>query len=353
MRWQPFGLIAILLIIVIAVVLSKPAQPEDIAKKYYKALESGNFAKAYELLYIPEQDKEFLTKENFIKQQKTIEENEGKITEFTLDTMERTNNFNEGLLEVFGDDEDKQQYGKDRYREYEVVVCREKSQPNKDCLKVVNKSEKKKPIWQINSDYLIEYRRINTLSGLDVKIDGTDITESDKEGGYDFAYFTGLPCKIQITGETIKPQEIESDETIITIKDFEHQEELKQELEKVIQSFNNADVKACVEKDPSYYKPFVSADLYKDLQSQIERMKEKDYFIELELDEIEYNEIKFDKNINKVLFHVKEVWSSTYIYSDGTKDTHEPHTIKWVYKLYKGGDDKWYIEDHYEDFGLW
>lgn len=54
-----------------------------------------------------------------------------------------------------------------------------------------------------------------------------------------------------------------------------------------------------------------------------------------------------------MLFHVKEVWSSTYIYSDGTKDTHEPHTIKWVYKLYKGGDDKWYIEDHYEDFGLW
>ncbi|MGB9812443.1 MAG: hypothetical protein ACPLRZ_11545 [Thermovenabulum sp.] len=345
---------AIILAIIFVITLLRPAKPEDIAKNFLTALRTSDYNKAYSMLHFEGQNYSnvFLTKDDFIKAMKDKEKIKGKITNIDLDTQQDVNEINNLLLNTLGTTEMKTKYSKDKYKEYLGYITRENGNNETIQLFLLNTGSKRWPKWKIIGDNLSEIRTIETYPEIKVFVNDKEINPKNP-GFYQYKCFIGFSPKYKLTADLIQPVEFENNENYIRFYDFEPSEKIKEEITNLINNFIEADIKASKELDPSYYEPFVSKQpvfltqsLYDRLSYNINNMKNYGYYLEANLVDINYEEIKFFNSLNEITLLAKETWK--YVKKNTTDNSiieEKPSfTVKWQFNIRKE-NNKWVIYD--------
>lgn len=332
--------------------LLQPSSPKDVAEKFMRYMSSGNYTKAYSLLY--KTDSAMLKEDRFVNAQQNLERDLGPIVEYRIDFREEERRIEQDASALIGDTE----YLPSKRQDYLVTYRRAKmSEPEEFTLSMRNVSAGKRPKWRACVDEWYDSYSLSIPSGLKdctVLVDGKEVTP--KDGELSFNVFGGDRVEVSITGADIEPVKVVLDRRN-TSKKFESLQvsnSLQTKLKKIVEGFNKADVAVGMDWNIDHYKPYVKEDtgfewltdtLWEKLVDQAEKMKEDNKKEQRELLEVKYDRAVLTED-NKARMRVTETWQSKTFDSSGeVVEEEEPHTIVWDYIFGRQSDGKWLILD--------
>lgn len=339
---------------IIAIILFlRPASPEAVAEKFMKALSSGNYAKAYGMLY--QQGASLESQDEFIKAQEALENALGPIKEYRIDFREEERRLEEAFGKMINDTE----YSKSKRQDYIVTFSRAKmGQPMKFTLSVINVSSTGRPEWRVYVPELYgEYAvYIPKISNCTVSVNGKELVPQD--GVLRFRAFKGNQYQVVIQGPDIKTVQLALDDNKPSqkLETFPVSDDLQAKLEKVIEGFNNADIQACMDWNMEYYRPYLkyekggwlSRSKWEEMEARIENLKNMGRRVKSNLVRVNYERGTTSED-GRAKIKVTETWESQTIGSDGNViETRPAHTIVWLYHLERQPDGNWLIIDNDE-----
>ncbi len=348
------AVVAVAAVVLLVFFLLRPLSPRDAAEKFMKCMSSGNYAKAYEMLY--QTDSLMLSKEKFVQVQENLEKELGPIAEFRIDFRDEERRIEQGVSALIGETE----YLPSKRQDYLVTYRRSKmGQPEELILSMRNASAGKRPIWRVCvDDWYDSYSlQIPAIKGCTVLADGKQVALVD--GKVSFHVFAGDRIEVTVSGPYIKPTKVvlDSSQHSMGFETLPVSDSLQSQLEKVIDGFNKADIAVGMDWNVDHYKPYVKqtegagsfwfADsLWEQLVEKTQMMKEDGKKADLTLIDVIYDRAELVAD-NKVKMRVEETWESKIYDSSGTVvEEYEPHTIVWIYELERQPNGRWLIVDH-------
>lgn len=278
-KWLLVGILG-LLVIGAAVAIFRPLGPEEVASRFAEALKKGAWNKAYSFFNFGETLPQQLGAKEFAEAQEALTAKNGKIVDVKLDLQPEWNAFQGQLAKTFSGLPGVEQYSSEKYREYLLIVTREKSGEERFTLAVT----KNKSGWRVVPDSFVEVREISTFPGVHVAVNGQEITPS-QGNGLRFYAFCGWPCKISFSAPEIKSCEVETSERYVTFSDFEPSDTLAKEVVSALDAY----IKSISGKERTYF-----FDTYKDV-----------------LRSVKYGKVSFAGSLNRVVVSTQETWDET------------------------------------------
>jgi hypothetical protein len=311
------GLVMIMAVVTAAFMI-KPMSPDAVAENFLKALKTGQYENAYNLL----DDRAFngnpfLTKENF---QQAF--SSAALQDYKLDVPDNV-----------------QSTAYANRASFKTMMKTDKQQKTIS-ISLVNNDDKKTD-WKIDPAVFIVSTRVYTLPNIKVTINGQDTYSSGN-----IQMFADYPMQVKFENPDIKTVErsAKAGENINVTK-FQPSDALLTQATDLVDKYNKADIQAMKELNISYYQPYVTQNSFRwtTLSNNINMYKSSNTSIEKQLMDVKYLDLVFGNSLSNLYFNVDEKWHVTTKNKDGKITSDTTKDIRWRYELYKQADGKWLI----------
>lgn len=234
------GIVAIIVVYLIASTVSKPVTPIKVAEKYLDALSHRNYAKAYK--YINSELN--MSEKAYVYSMQEIEKKVGPLKEYRIENAEFEREMGEGMASSYE-------------RSYMVVLGRDTREMQR--LVVKNISAGEKPDWRVEPiDYFSKQElEVGNFPDIKVKVCGEEV-KVNSNGLCVITYFSDIPLPIEISSPSIVTKKFQyPSQNEEYNASYQASDKLKPELTKAVNGFFAAFNKVFKEHNMDILEPYV------------------------------------------------------------------------------------------------